>query len=76
MSTSKEHMAEKKEKKPKAAGVPEDTPPVGAPKSIVKPEAGPTPPKNPKKPKLAKKNKSRLPRKQKKACRRTGAGRL
>jgi hypothetical protein len=69
-------MAEKKEKKPKAAVVPEDTPPVGAPKSIVKPEAGPTPPKNPKKPKLAKKNKSRLPRKQKKTQQKAARGQI
>jgi hypothetical protein len=55
-------MAEKKEKKSKAAVVPEDTPPVSAPKIIA-----PTPPKHPKIPKLAKKNKSRMPRKQKKA---------
>jgi hypothetical protein len=55
-------MAEKKEKKSKAAVAPEEAPPVSAPKIIA-----PTPPKNPKIPKLAKKNKSRVPRKQKKA---------
>ena len=70
-------MAEKKEKKSKAAVVPEDTPPVSEPKAIVKPEAPPkipTPPQHPKKPKLAKKNKSRLPRKQKKAQQKAARG--
>jgi hypothetical protein len=75
-------MAEKKEKKPKAAVEPEEGLLVSAAKAIGATAgkiaglagAGPTPRKNPKKPKLAKKNKSRMPRKQKKAQQKSARG--
>jgi hypothetical protein len=75
-------MAEKKERKPKAAVKAEEGLLVSAAKAIgatagkiaALAGAGPTPPKNPKKPKLAKKNRSRMPRKQKKAQQKSARG--
>jgi hypothetical protein len=82
-------MAEKKEKKPRAAVEPEEGQLVSAAKVVgatagkiaalagaeaEAPPKTPTPPTHPKKAKLAKKNKSRLPRKQKKALQKAARG--
>jgi hypothetical protein len=69
-------MALKKEKKPKAEVEPEDAA-AGKLASLggAPPDANPMPKKTAKKPKLAKHDKSRLPRKQKKAQQKAGRAR-